>query len=568
MGIVVSVGTQNFQSLREKGYFYIDKTNFIKEWWEAGDEVTLITRPRRFGKTLNMSMLECFFSMKYKERSDLFEGLNIWGEEKYRKLQGTYPVIFLSFADVKQANYKDAVKKLKSILAKLYDERYFLADWEGLTPNEKKQFLSVSADMDDVTAQDALKNLSEYLSRYYKKKVLLFLDEYDTPMQEAYLGGYWDEFTEFIRSMFNAAFKTNPCLERGIMTGITRVSKESIFSDLNNLKVITTTSEQYATCFGFMENEVFASLDKLALSERKQDVKEWYDGFVFGTQKDIYNPWSITNFLKKKEYTFYWADTSSNGLIGSLIQRSSSKIKENMELLMKEESLKVCLDEQTIFEQLDIDENSIWSLMLASGYLKVLDVQRTDIEGEILVDPVYTLSITNKEVKSIFIKIFQGWFAKSANNYNDFVTALLTGDLEGMNYYMNKVALATFSSFDTGNHLSEATEPERFYHGFVLGLLVELRDCYEVSSNRESGLGRYDVMLIPKKLESTAFVMEFKVKNPRREEKLEDTVQSALNQIKDKKYDTILLERGIKQEHIQHYGFAFEGKKVLIGCQK
>ena len=564
----VSIGKQRFDSIRENNYFYIDKTAFIKEWWEAGDEVTLITRPRRFGKTLNMNMLECFFSNAYANRSDLFEGLFIWKEEKYRKIQGTYPVIFLSFADVKQNNYEDAVAKIKKILADTYGKYTNIAEWEGFTEKERQRILNISQNMSDVDAQDCIKELSGYLSRYYGKNVIVLMDEYDTPMQEAYLGGYWEKFTGFIRSMFNATFKTNPYLERAVMTGITRVSKESIFSDLNNLNVVTTTSKEYAQFFGFTEEEVFQALEEADMCQEKEKVKAWYDGFTFGTMKDIYNPWSITNFLKKKEYTFYWADTSSNGLIGSLIQRSSSKIKENMELLMKEESLKVCLDEQTIFEQLDIDENSIWSLMLASGYLKVLDVQRTDIEGEILVDPVYTLSITNKEVKSIFIKIFQGWFAKSANNYNDFVTALLTGDLEGMNYYMNKVALATFSSFDTGNHLSEATEPERFYHGFVLGLLVELRDCYEVSSNRESGLGRYDVMLIPKKLESTAFVMEFKVKNPRREEKLEDTVQSALNQIKDKKYDSILLERGIKQEHIQHYGFAFEGKKVLIGCQK
>ena len=561
----VGIGIQDFLEIRQAEYFYIDKTAFIKEWWESGDRVTLITRPRRFGKTLNMNMLECFFSIKYKDRADLFDGLDIWKEEKYRELQGTYPVIFLSFADVKQGNYNDAVKKIKNILSKLYDERYYLADWEGLTPNERKQFLSVGTDMDDVTAQDALKNLSDYLSRYYQKKVLIFLDEYDTPMQEAYLGGYWEEFTEFIRSMFNATFKTNPSLERGIMTGITRVSKESIFSDLNNLKVITTTSNKYATCFGFTEKEVFNSLDNLGLSERKQDVKEWYDGFTFGTQEDIYNPWSITNFLDERKLQAYWASTSSNGLINMLLQSSSSNVKKKMELLIKGDMIQVIIDEQIIFNQLDEDEDAIWSLMLASGYLKVDKVKYQDEYGEELDEPVHSLSITNKEVRSMFVKMFKGWFKMTSSNYNGFVSALLKGNVKEMNIYMNEVALATFSSFDTGKHPSQKTQPERFYHGFVLGLLVELRGKYEVLSNGESGYGRYDVMLYPLKENEPAIVLEFKVHDADEEKTLKDTVAAALLQIDEMKYDTKLLERGIKSENIRHYGFAFEGKKVLIG---
>lgn len=565
MKTVVSIGKQDFSSLRENKYFYIDKTDFIKEWWEAGDDVTLITRPRRFGKTLNMSMLECFFSLKYKDRSDLFEGLNIWKEEKYREWQGTYPVIFLSFADVKQGNYKDAVKKLKSILAKLYDERHYLADWEGLTPNERKHFLSVSSDMDDVTAQDALKNLCDYLSRYYKKKVLIFLDEYDTPMQEAYLGGYWDEFTEFIRSMFNATFKTNTALERAVMTGITRVSKESIFSDLNNLKVITTTSDEYATSFGFTEEEVFSSLEYFGLSDRKQEVKEWYDGFTFGAHTDIYNPWSITNFLDEKKLTAYWASTSSNGLINLLLQSSSSEAKKKMEHLIRGETIQVIIDEQIIFNQLGEDEDAIWSLMLASGYLKVDNVQYQDEFEEEMDEPVYCLSITNKEVRSMFVKMFKGWFKMTSSNYNGFVRALLKGNVKEMNAYMNEVALATFSSFDTGKHPSKKLQPERFYHGFVLGLLVELRGKYEVLSNGESGYGRYDVMLCPLKEEEPAFVLEFKVHDEEEEKTLKDTVAAALTQIEEMQYDTKLLERGVKPENIRHYGFAFEGKTVLIG---
>ena len=561
----VSIGKQRFDSLRENNYFYIDKTAFIKEWWEAGDEVTLIIRPRRFGKTLNMNMLECFFSNRYEKRADLFEGLEIWKEEKYQKLQGTYPVIFISFAAVKANKYEDAKKEIKAQITKVYGHYRFLTEGDFLSKNEKEQFEKVKIDMSDTEAAMALNILCEYLGHYYGKNVIVLLDEYDTPMQEAYLGGYWEDFTGFIRSMFNATFKTNPYLERAVMTGITRVSKESIFSDLNNLNVVTTTSGEYAQFFGFTEDEVFRALEENEMSQEKKKVKECYDGFTFGTIKDIYNPWSITNFLKKKQYTSYWADTSSNGLIGSLIQKGSAEIKENMEQLMRGEPLKVCLDEQIIFNQLDTDENAIWSLMLASGYLKILHVQRTDEEGEFLVEPMYTLDITNKEVKNMFAKMFRGWFTRSANNYNGFVKSLLTGNLEEMNYYMNKVALSTFSSFDVGNHPSEVSEPERFYHGFVLGLLVELRDRYEVCSNRESGLGRYDVMLIPKKQENTAFVLEFKVHNPRKENSLEDTVQSALQQIEDKKYDVTLIEKGIHSDNIRHYGFAFEGKTVLIG---
>lgn len=561
----VSIGNQRFDAIRERNCFYIDKTGFIKEWWESEDEVTLITRPRRFGKTLNMNMLECFFSNRYENRGDLFEGLSIWQEEKYRKLQGTYPVIFVSFADVKQRNYEDAVTKIKSILGEVYRQYDFVCYDEVLSNQEKQLFSKVTEDMSDVTAQNALKNLSGILKKYYKKNVIILLDEYDTPMQEAYLGGYWEKFTEFIRSMFNATFKTNSYLERAVMTGITRVSKESIFSDLNNLNVVTTTSDEYTTSFGFTEEEVFHALEEGGLSQQKNVVKEWYDGFTFGTSRDIYNPWSITSFLDKKKLGTYWADTSSNGLIGSMIQKSSVEIKENMELIMNGGTLEVPLDEQIIFSQLDTDENAIWSLMIASGYLKIVSVKWMNEDGELLYEPIYSLDITNREVRTMFIKMFSGWFKRDAGNYNGFVKALLSCNLEEMNYYMNKVALATFSSFDTGNHPSDASEPERFYHGFVLGLLVELRERYEVSSNRESGLGRYDVMLIPKKDEKTAFVLEFKVHNPGKENTLEDTVQSALRQIEDKKYDELLQERGVKPEDIRHYGFAFEGKEVLIG---
>ena len=557
----ISIGKQDFADMRVNKYFLIDKTAFIKEWWDSGDDVTLITRPRRFGKTLNMSMLNCFFSNKYADREDLFEGLAIWEDEKYRLLQGTYPVIFLSFADVKADNLQDAKFQVKMKIEELYRNNRYLLDNEVFDSDEKLEFRQMNMNMNDAVCSMSLKRLCSYYERCYGKKTIILLDEYDTPMQEAYIHGYWNEFTAFLRSLFNATFKTNPYLERAVMTGITRVSKESMFSDLNNLNVVTTTSEEYSSCFGFTEEEVFAALDRFGMSDKKAEVRKWYDGFTFGSHKDIYNPWSITSYLDKKRFAPYWAATSSNGLVSRLLQRASSEVKETMEELLKGGTIVVNFDEQIVFNQLDNDEGAIWSLLVAGGYLKVNEVE---YRGELL-EPWYHLSITNLETMSMFSSMFKGWFNSSLSNYNAFVAALLNGKLKEMNIYMNEVALSTFSSFDTGTHPSERTQPERFYHGFVLGLLVELRGRYEVKSNRESGYGRYDIMLIPRDYnEGNAIVLEFKVLDLESEETLEDTAQSALKQIEEKNYDAELISRGISRERIRHYGFAFEGRKVLI----
>lgn len=557
----ISIGKQDFADMRVNKYFLIDKTAFIKEWWDSGDDVTLITRPRRFGKTLNMSMLNCFFSNKYADREDLFEGLAIWEDEKYRLLQGTYPVIFLSFADVKADNIQDAKFQVKMKIEELYRNNRYLLDNEVFYSDEKLEFRQMNMNMNDAVCSMSLKRLCSYYERCYGKKTIILLDEYDTPMQEAYIHGYWNEFTAFLRSLFNATFKTNPYLERAVMTGITRVSKESMFSDLNNLNVVTTTSEEYSSCFGFTEEEVFAALDRFGMSDKKAEVRKWYDGFTFGSHKDIYNPWSITSYLDKKRFAPYWAATSSNGLVSRLLQRASSEVKETMEELLKGGTIVVNFDEQIVFNQLDNDEGAIWSLLVAGGYLKVNEVE---YRGELL-EPWYHLSITNLETMSMFSSMFKGWFNSSLSNYNAFVAALLNGKLKEMNIYMNEVALSTFSSFDTGTHPSERTQPERFYHGFVLGLLVELRGRYEVKSNRESGYGRYDIMLIPRDYnEGNAIVLEFKVLDSESEKTLEDTARSALKQIEEKNYDAELISRGISRERIRHYGFAFEGRKVLI----
>ena len=564
MAKVISIGNQSFESIREKDNFYVDKTNFIKEWWDNDDIVTLITRPRRFGKTLNMSMLECFFSNKYKDRGDLFESLEIWKDEKYRKLQGTYPVIFLSFASIKGNTFELAKNQIYEKIAELYENNRFLLESDCMSDTEKAKYRSFLENPIDKDVSFALNSLSKYLSSYFGKNVIILLDEYDTPMQEAYVNGYWVELVAFTRSLFNAAFKTNPYLERAIMTGITRVSKESIFSDLNNLKVITVTSDKYSKCFGFTEDEVFAALDEQGLSSEKEKVKLWYDGFTFGESRDIYNPWSIINFLDEKKYKAYWAESSSNGLINSLVQKGSSYIKTMTETLIRGENINVVIDEQIVFSELDYSEEAVWSLMLASGYLKVESMEPLDAMRES--ECKYELALTNREILFMFRKMILRWFSPAKRETNEFIRALISGDIESMNAYMNKVTLKTISYFDTGNTPSDE-EPERFFHGFVLGLIVDQTENYIITSNRESGYGRYDIMLEP--IDKTneklpGIVIEFKVINPRKENSLEETVKAALKQIEEKNYNAELIKRGVKEENIHHYGFAFKGKEVLI----
>ena len=560
MARTVGIGIQDFSDIRKNNYFYVDKTPFIKEWWESGDSVTLITRPRRFGKTLNMSMLEQFFSLSYAGKGELFEGLSIWQEEKYRELQGTYPVISLSFANVKEEDYERTRYKICQLLENLYIKHSYLLDSDVMTQKDKDFFNRVSADMNDGDATMAIHQLSDYLTRYHGKKTIVLLDEYDTPMQEAYVRGYWEELVTFTRSMFNSAFKTNPYLERGMMTGITRVSKESIFSDLNNLKVVTTTSDEYADAFGFTEQEVFAALEEFGYVEREK-VKFWYDGFFFGALKDIYNPWSILNYLDTGKFTTYWANTSSNSLVGKLIREGSKGIKTEFERLLEGEHLITPIDEQIVYNQLNGSEKAIWSLLLASGYLKVLSYEEYEKDGEDITDPKYELAITNHEVKLMFRQMVRGWFDRVYSDYNDFEKALLLGDVEAMNEYMNRVSSDMFSYFDTTTRI----EPERFYHGFVLGLMVSLENRYIITSNRESGFGRYDIMLEPKNKEEVAIIIEFKVFNTRRDKSIEDTVQAALQQIEDKNYEADLIARGVPKENIRKYGFAFQGKEVCIG---
>ena len=571
------LGYQDFEEVRTQHIFYIDKTDFIREWWEYADKVTLITRPRRFGKTLNMSMTECFFSNKYKDRSDLFEGLSIWeekspdGEYKYRKLQGTYPVIFLSFANVKAASYKEMIFKITKVIADLYEKNRYLLSKDLFSENERMYYKDIKIGMNEELAADAIHSMAGFMQRYYGQKVIIILDEYDTPMQDSWILGYWEETVRFFSGLFNSTFKTNEYLERGLITGITRVARESIFTGMNNLDVITTTSDKYTTAFGFTEEEVFTALDDAELGEQKQKVKRWYDGFIFGTRTDIYNPWSIVSFINKKgKYDTYWSNTSGNGLVNQLIQKGNPDIKQIMEDMLQGKSFEAKIDEKIVFDQLNGSADAVWSLLLATGYLKVLSVRTLDTDEEgigVEGDVWYTLTITNLETKRMFRKMIKDWFKNDTEvYYNEFIKALLNDNVKKMNTFMNKVALNTFSSFDSGNKPSDQTEPERFYYGFVLGMIVNLSDTYKVRSNRESGFGRYDVMIEPLDKTKKAYILEFKVlDSDEDEETLEDTLANAHAQIEEKQYEAELISSGYLPEQIRKYGFAFRGKECLIG---
>ena len=545
----IATGKQSFEKLRKNNCLYVDKTKFIREWWNSQDDVTLITRPRRFGKTLMLDTVKTFFSPKYKDQSDLFEGLEIYNDDLI-SLQGMVPVIFITFSNIKGVDFDEAISKIKELIVNIYNEFGPFLDKESFSVTEREQFDSVCQSMPNFVAQSAINHLSKYLFRQSGLNPIILLDEYDTPLQEAWLKNYWIELVDFMRGFFNSTFKTNPYLERGLMTGITRVSKESIFSDMNNLKVITTTSNRYADCFGFTEEEVFLIMDEYGLTE-KENVKKWYDGFSFGDQKSIYNPWSIIEFLSEHKFASYWADTSSSELVSQLVGQADEEVKDQMFTLLKGEPIVTKIDEQIVYSQLYDRQDAIWSFLMASGYLKPLSYDFDS--GE------YTIKITNYEVYQIIKKLISSWFNNYNINASKFRKALLMDDVVYMNKFLAKIAKSTFSFFDTSGD-----EPERFYHAFVLGLTVDLQDQYEILSNRESGFGRYDITMFPKRSGDHGIVIEFKTIESETEKSLQDACHNALKQIKVKEYSDSLISRGVSSSNIYVYGFAFKGKNLLI----
>lgn len=571
-GCQVPIGEQDYETLISRRLFYIDKTDFIKKWWLGNDRVTLITRPRRFGKTLTLSMVECFFSCAFEHRMDLFSGLAVANDPGFCSIQGTYPVIRLSFAPVKDVSHM--MRSFAYIIRDQYAGQQNLLHSELLNEADKEQLLAGAEITENSDLASAIHNLCRLMKKHYGRRVIVLLDEYDTPMHEAWLNGTWSETVAFIREFFNYTFKNNPYLERALITGITRVSKNSVFSDLNNLRVVTTRSDRYANCFGFTETEVFETIDEQfsgTPKERqlvKNEVKRWYDGFTFGESTDIYNPWSITCFLADRKFEPYWVNTSDNSLIGSLLAKGSVGLKQNLEKLVKGEAVRIRLQEDLIFERLEYDEDAVWSFLLAAGYLRICKDEDKDAGIRYGTPSECSVKLTNSEVTGLIRQLIRDWFGREKQGIHEFQKSLLRNDIDGMVHYLNRIALSCFSVFDTAAG-DEGLETERFYHGFILGLLVELEDRYVIRSNRESGFGRYDVMLWPidPDCADRAFILEFKIFDPRKEKNLVQTAERALQQIRDRMYAEELKQMGIEEERISMLGIGFRGKEAEIaGC--
>lgn len=551
LGRTIGIGHQDYEVMISDKLFYVDKTYFIQDWWNHNDQVTLITRPRRFGKTLNLSMINCFFSRKYEGRSDLFEGMDVWKNTAMHELQGSQPVIFLSFGDIKSSSASGQIEQIKLLLSSVFLENDFICEYldEASSQIFRSYYTNISKEM----AIKGICVLCELMYKAFGKKVIILLDEYDTPMLEAWTAGTWKECSSFMRLFFNATLKSNPYLYRALLTGITRISKESFFSDMNNLRVCSMTSPEYDYAFGFTEKEVFEAMDAQKMSN-KDEVKYWYNGFSIGRRTDIYNPWSIVNFLRDRKLQSYWVHTSSNEMINDLFKRGDKTLKYDLEDLINGQHVFTHMNEETPFGQIYEDNSALWSLLFACGYMKIVGTSGNCWNKK------YELAVTNREVYYMLLEFIKGWFSNSRNGYSDFVTAMLCHDVEYMTEYLSKICNRVFSYYDTSGD-----EPERFYHGFVLGMLVDLEDRFIITSNRESGFGRYDVVLEPRNCKiDPAIIMEFKVHRPRKEADLMTTAQNALQQIKEKDYEANLISHSISQDNIYKYGIAFKGKEVWI----
>ena len=535
----IGIGESDFKGLLIRDNYYIDKTMYIKDVIDNQSRVILITRPRRFGKTLNMSMLRYYFDCKQKDSKELFKGLKIMTQdEKYTSKLGAYPVIYMTLKDVVANDYETMLLTLKRILVEIFIEHAELLNSEKLLEIEKEMFSTVlNAKANEIDMRNAIKLLTQLLYKEYERPAILLIDEYDVPIQSAYVEGYYEETIKFFKIFYGMTFKDNPYLEKTVLTGVSRVAKESIFSGANNFDVFTVLDNEFADDFGITEEEVNKVIEDFKVEDDKEEIKKWYDGYKIGDKEGIYNPWSILNYLTRKELRAYWVNTSSNDLIKLILKRSST-VKDKMESLLKGETIEVKIDLETVIVGIENNEDNIWGLMLGTGYLKVVEV--VDLPNKI-----YKVALPNYEIKHLFEEIIDNWFRNKVigNDLQSILKDLVTLNLKEYEKKFEKLVVEMFSYMDVGENTAE-----NFYHAFVLGMLVGLKDTYYVNSNRESGMGRYDIMLEPKDKNGNSFIMEFKVLEDKEEKTIEETIENA--------------ERGFK--NITKMVCAFKGKEVKM----
>ena len=542
----IPIGEDDFKRLIENNNYYVDKTRLIEDILTRGSLVNLFPRPRRFGKTLTISMLDNYFNIKKKEvNKNLFKGLEIEKSSKeIQKEKGKYPVISLNLKEIKAENWELEFNLLKNIISKLYYDHIEVQ--EVLNETEKRDYNAILLKMaDEAVYQLSLKNLSQYLMRLYKERVIILIDEYDAPIEKGYIEGFYDEVIDFMRNFFGAALKTNDALKFACITGILRVSKESIFSGLNNIDIYSILNEQYSEYFGFLPEEVDKILEEYGMKDRKEDIKKWYDGYNFGGT-EIYNPWSILKAISRKEIDYYWTNTGGTDILEEILKKSSSIIKQELEQLLIGEIIKVKLDENIVYSEISGSRENIYNFMLMSGYLTVEKIER---EGKYKIG---YLKIPNLEVEVAFENMINRWFQEKTGREEiiKLQKALLEERKEIVEELLNSLMEKSMSYFDNA---------ENFYHGFVLGLMVDMRKDYVVLSNRESGFGRYD-MKIEKMDKSVGAILEFKT--VKEDEKMEEEAQNALEQINNNKYYIEMKEKGIT--NILKYGIAFNNKKAVV----
>ena len=547
----IGIGESDFKSLILKDNYYIDKTMYIKDIIDNQSKVTLVTRPRRFGKTLNMSMLKYFFDIKQKDSKELFKGLKIMDQdEKYTSKLGAYPVIYLTLKDAGLMNYEYMIMQMKTIMMDMFYEHRYVLDSDKIPTGEKNIFTRIlNAEATDIDLVNSLKVLSKMLYIYYDKPVIVLIDEYDVPIQSAYINDYYDEAINFLKTFYGATFKDNPYLEKTVLTGVSRVAKESIFSGANNFVVYTIMDNEFADDFGITEEEMDKVIEDFQIEDQKEEIRKWYDGYKIGDVEGIYNPWSILNYLNKRELMPYWVNTSSNDLI-KMTLKNSTTVKEQIERLLNDEAVEVNINLETVIVGIEDQEENIWGLMLQTGYLKIEETVS-------LTEGIYKVKIPNLEIKELFRGIVRDWFNNKVigNNLNSILKDLVQLNLTEFEKKFKVLVKEMFSYMDVGENTAE-----NFYHAFVLGMLVGLKDSYYVNSNRESGFGRYDIMLEPKDKNGNSFIMEFKVMEDMEEKTLEDTIENAKKQIEEKGYEENLRERGFT--HITKMVYAFHGKQV------